>query len=422
MIQTIPENHPHEPSAFEALGLAPRLCDAVATAGYRTPTPIQHAAIPSVLAGRDLLGCAQTGTGKTAAFALPILHQLAAEPRGRRPAVRALVLAPTRELAAQIADSFTRYAKGTGIRTFVVFGGVGRVPQVRALTRPPEVLVATPGRLLDLMGTRDVSLAEVRHVVLDEADRMLDMGFVRDVRRIMAAVPARRQCLLFSATMPPEIAALAADVLDRPEHVAVDPVASTCEPIEQSVYFVESAQKLRLLVDVLQRQDVERALVFTRTKHGANRVAQGLARASIGAAAIHGNKSQSARERALAEFRRGTTRVVVATDLASRGLDVRGITHVVNYDIPVDAESYVHRVGRTGRAGASGIAVSFCSSGERSALASIERLTRRRLVRLATDGSPAPDAPEPREHRPASATIARNRRRSFRPARRAGRR
>jgi ATP-dependent RNA helicase RhlE len=368
--------------SFEALGLSPEICERVRAAGYTTPTPIQCQAIPRVLGGRDLLGSAQTGTGKTAAFALPILEALraAGPPLGLRP-IRALVLAPTRELAAQIGASFLRYAPRGSLRCHVVFGGVGKGPQVHALRRGIDVLVATPGRLLDLMNDGEVDLRQVDTFVLDEADRMLDMGFVQDVRRIARALPKRRQTLLFSATMPRAIRALANQLLGDPIELAVDPVSSTVEPLDQYVYFVDAGRKIDLLVGLLTGGDVDRALVFTRTKHGANRVVQQLNRARIGADAIHGNKSQSARERALDAFKRGRTRVVVATDLASRGIDVKDLPHVINFDMPNEPEVYVHRVGRTGRAGASGTALSLCAPSERGFLASIERLTKRRIER-----------------------------------------
>jgi ATP-dependent RNA helicase RhlE len=370
--------------AFDRLGLRPALREAVRAAGYGEPTPIQLEAIPHVLAGRDVLGCAQTGTGKTAAFALPILQQLLAEPRSeRRPAIRALVLAPTRELAAQIGESFRRYGARSGLRHCVVFGGVGKGPQIDALRRGVDVLVATPGRLLDLLRDRRLALGQVRCFVLDEADRMLDMGFIHDVRRIARELPEERQTLLFSATLPREIQELAGRLLVDPVRVAVDPVASTALPIEQSVYFVDASRKVDLLLRLLDGGEVDRALVFTRTKRGANRLAGQLERARVAVAAIHGNKSQPARERALEGLKRGRTRVVVATDIAARGLDVKGLSHVINFDLPQDPESYVHRVGRTGRAGASGVALSLCSTAERPLLLAIERLTRRRLERRA---------------------------------------
>ena len=392
MIQTKPQGRDQRPTrgdAFADLGLSRRLCKAVADAGYETPTPIQMKAIPDVLAGRDLLGCAQTGTGKTAAFALPILHHLGAE---RRRGLRVLVLAPTRELAAQIGASFATYGRGTGLRQHVIFGGVGKGPQKKALRDGLDILVATPGRLIDLMGEGIVDLSHVTHFVLDEADRMLDMGFIRDVRRIAAPIPRNRQTLLFSATMPDEIRALAKNILRDPIQVAVDPVASTCEPTTQAVYFVEKTEKLRMLLQILGDRaiDVDRALVFTRTKHGANKVAKQLGNASVNAAAIHGNKSQSARERALEGFKRGDVRVLVATDIAARGIDIKDLSHVINYDLPNEPESYVHRVGRTGRAGLTGAAISFCATEERDYLRDIERLTRRKLDR---PGEPAHTAP-----------------------------
>ncbi len=375
------------PSAFAQLGLSSSLVRQVARAGYDAPTPIQAEAIPPLLKGRDVLGCAQTGTGKTAAFALPILDRLvsgrrkAGRPaRGSGPApIRALVLAPTRELAAQIRDSFETYGADSGLRAFAIFGGVSKGPQVSALRRGIDVLVATPGRLLDLMGEGVVRLGDVSTFVLDEADRMLDMGFVNDVRRISRALPEQRQTLLFSATMPREIEALARSLLQDPVRIAVDPVASTGEPIAQSVCFVETKRKVALLLELLDRGEVESALVFTRTKHMANRLSQKLERAGVQADAIHGNKSQAARERALASLKAGRTRVVVATDVAARGIDVKDLSHVVNYELPVDAESYVHRVGRTGRAGRTGVALSLCASDERSRLRAIERLTGQKI-------------------------------------------
>ncbi len=385
-------------------------------AGYEQPTPIQQAAIPLVLHGRDVLGCAQTGTGKTAAFALPILTHLLrddgrARGKQRRNGLRALVLAPTRELAAQIGDNFGAYARGSDLRHLVVFGGVGKEPQIRALRRGVDVLIATPGRLLDLMSVGAVSLRNVQHVVLDEADRMLDMGFIHDIKRVMADVPDRRQTLLFSATIPPEIEQLAAQFLYKPQRVAVDPVSSTCEPIEQSVYFVEQPRKTDLLVEILKGRGIDRAIIFTRTKHGANRLARKLTKRDIPAEAIHGDKSQGARERTLAGLRSGDVRVVVATDLASRGLDVKGLSHVVNFDLPNEPESYVHRIGRTGRAGESGIAVSLCSETERPYLQDIEKLTKRRLVRrsaaelgLDLEAGAASEARVPAKPKPAPAS------------------
>ncbi|MCU0691562.1 MAG: DEAD/DEAH box helicase [Polyangiaceae bacterium] len=370
--------------SFHELQLIAPLLRAVADEGYVEPTPIQRECIPYVLAGRDLLGCAQTGTGKTAAFALPMLQRFASSSpvRGKRP-IRALVLTPTRELARQVAESFATYGRGLGLRTACVFGGVGQNPQVIELRRGIDVLVATPGRLLDLASQGEVDFGRLEVFVLDEADRMLDMGFLPDVRRLIGMLPRRRQTMLFSATMPDDIRALAVHILIEPVHVAVTPVASTAEKIEQSVFFVAKANKRALLEHVLQEPSMDRVLVFTRTKHGANRVVKDLTRAQIPALAIHGNKSQSARERALAQFKKGETRVLVATDIAARGLDVEGISHVVNFDLPEVAESYVHRIGRTARAGAGGTAFSFCDTDEQPLLRAIERLIRMRVQIIA---------------------------------------
>jgi len=363
---------------FSQLQLHGQLNASVRDAGYSSPTPIQARAIPLVMSGRDLLACAQTGTGKTAAFALPILHRLLASPR-RGPEPRVLVLVPTRELAAQVADSFATYASGTGLRVTSVFGGVKQGPQVSALRRGVDVLVAAPGRLLDLMGQRLVSLQRVEVLVLDEADRMLDMGFIRPIRQIVGLLPKPRQTLLFSATMPDDIRRLARELLADPVEIAVAPVSSTVEAITQDVYFVESRAKVDLLKHVLAAPAARRVIVFTRTKHGANKVVGKLRQARIAAEVIHGNKSQGARQRALASFRDGESQVLVATDVAARGLDVDGISHVVNFDVPHEPESYVHRIGRTGRAGAVGAALSFCGEEERADLRQIERLIRRSL-------------------------------------------
>jgi ATP-dependent RNA helicase RhlE len=363
---------------FEDLNLIEPLLRAVHAEGYTTPTPIQEQSIPHTLQGRDLLGCAQTGTGKTAAFALPILQYLTHHPRRDR-ALRVLVLAPTRELATQIGESFQAYGKFTPHKQVTIFGGVGQKPQIDRLQHDPEILVATPGRLLDLMSQGYVKLDRIEILVLDEADRMLDMGFIHDVRRIIAAVPRKRQTLFFSATMPPEIQSLADNILSNPVRVAVTPVSSTVDTVQQSVYFVEKRDKPALLEHLLGDKAISRVLVFTRTKHGANKVVTQLSRAQIGAEAIHGNKSQSARERALGNFKAGRTRVLVATDIAARGLDVEDITHVINYDLPNEPETYVHRIGRTARAGASGFAYSFCDTDERAYLKDIEKLIRLRV-------------------------------------------
>ncbi len=350
---------------------------ALATEGYTTPTPIQIKAIPDAMAGRDLLGIAQTGTGKTAAFALPILHRLAQAPAPRQPKrCRVLVLSPTRELASQIADSFCAYGRNLRLTTTVVFGGVPIGRQERALASGVDILVATPGRLLDLVDRRSLDLRELEILVLDEADQMLDLGFIHDLKRIVRLIPAKRQSLFFSATMPKSIAALADEYLTDPVKVAVTPVATTAERVDQHVLFVPTARKQALLQAVLQDPAIERTLVFTRTKHGADRVVRHLLAAGIEAAAIHGNKSQNQRERALSAFRDGGCRVLVATDIAARGIDVEGVTHVINFELPNVPESYVHRIGRTARAGAAGIAISFCNDEERAYLRDIEKLTR----------------------------------------------
>jgi len=362
--------------SFEDLALVEPLRRALKQEGYAEPTPIQAQAIPQLLAGRDLLGIAQTGTGKTAAFALPILQRLAADKAAvtRRKSARVLVLAPTRELALQIMESFQAYGRHLGRRAAVIFGGVGQHPQVAAMARGVDILVATPGRLLDLIGQGHVLLDGVETLVLDEADRMLDMGFIHDVKKICAMAANRRQTLLFSATMPPDIARLAAGILRDPVRVEVTPPATTVERTRQGVVFVERGDKRDLLCAVLTDPALARVLVFTRTKHTANRVAEQLARSGFAAEAIHGNKSQNARQRALEAFRAGKVRVLVATDIAARGIDVDGITHVVNYELPNVPETYVHRIGRTARAGADGAAISLCDGEERAYLRDIERL------------------------------------------------
>jgi ATP-dependent RNA helicase RhlE len=379
-----------EASPFRALGLSLPVVRALMGEGYSAPTPIQAQVIAPAMAGRDVLGCAPTGTGKTAAFVLPILERLAASARSGR--IRALVVTPTRELALQIAERVSVYGRHQGVRHAVVYGGVGQRAQEIALGRSPEVLVATPGRLLDLMQQGFVRLDGVTHLVLDEADRMLDMGFIHDVRRICAAIPRQRQTLLFSATIPADIQALADGMLVDPVRVTVTPEVRTAEKVDQSVVFVAKHEKRSVLERMLRRAGVERALVFTRTKHGANRLSEQLERAGIESAAIHGNKSQGARQRALEDFRSGLTRVLVATDVAARGIDVDGVSHVFNFDLPDIAESYVHRIGRTGRAGASGSAISLCDPlDERIQLRDIERLIRQRLPVVGPDGQPAED-------------------------------
>ena len=385
---------------FSEFGLAETLQRALAARKHTIPTPIQAQAIPEVLAGRDLIAIAQTGTGKTAAFALPILHRLAgARNSVRARAPRALVLAPTRELAIQIADEFRAYGARLQLRLAVVYGGVGQKPQVDALARGTDILVATPGRLLDLMGQRRVSLDRIEHLVLDEADRMLDMGFIRDVRRILAALPAARQSLLFSATMPRDVARLASDFLRDPVRVAVTPQATPVERIRQSVFHVPAGDKQRLLAEILDDPALSRVLVFARTKHRANRVATQLEKGGVAADAIHGNKSQGARQRALERFRRGEARVLVATDIAARGIDIEDISHVINFELPNTPESYVHRIGRTARAGAGGTAFSFCDAGERDSLGRIERLIRQRLT-VVGDGPAPASGDRPAQGRP----------------------
>ena len=384
-----PASAPHVRAAsFAGLHLIEPLQRAVREEGYSQPTPIQERAIPLLLEGRDLLGCARTGTGKTAAFALPILQRLAARPpapgaRGR--AVRVLVLVPTRELAAQVGESFRNYGRHVNASVAVIYGGVGQDPQVRALQRGVDVVVATPGRLVDLMGQGHARLGQVEVLVLDEADHMLDLGFIPDVRRVLAAIPKQRQTLLFSATMPPAIAQLANSILVHPEKVIVTPTASTVETVSQGVHFVLRSDKPSLLAKILSDDAVQRALVFTRTKHGADRVARWLLREGIPTEAIHGNKSQNHRERTLHGFKRGRVRVLVATDIAARGIDVDDVTHVVNFDLPNVPETYVHRIGRTARAGASGIAISLCDPEERPFLRDIEKLIKRTVPVLSGD-------------------------------------
>ena len=386
---------------FSELSLTRPLLRAVEEQGYTQPSPIQAKAIPPVLEGRDLLGCAQTGTGKTAAFALPMLQLLAAR-RPARSQVRALVLTPTRELALQIGESFAQLGKYTSIRHTVVFGGVGQGPQAAAMAKGVDVLIACPGRLNDLIGQGLADLSGVEIFVLDEADRMLDMGFVHDVKRVIAKLPAQRQNLMFSATMPKEIEQLADSFLHRPVTVKVDPPSSTVDRIEQTLYPVCKADKRRLLVWLLNEGGVPGALVFSRTKHGADRIAKDLTRAGVSAAAIHGNKSQSARVAALEGFKNGSTRVLVATDIAARGIDINELSHVINFDLPEVPETYVHRIGRTARAGKSGVAISFCCPEEQEYLAGIEKLIRKKLTRvtdhpfIAAANEPAPPpAPRP---------------------------
>jgi ATP-dependent RNA helicase RhlE len=378
-------------NSFSDLGLSEPLVRAVADMGYETPTPIQAQAIPPLLEGRDLLGCARTGTGKTAAFALPLLHRLAEQRRSPAPKqARVLVLTPTRELAIQVDDNFADYAKHLKLRTTRIFGGVNQNKQVSAMARGVDVLVACPGRLLDLLGQGHVKLDQLEAFVLDEADRMLDMGFLPDVRRVMKELPDQRHNLFFSATMPPDIVELSSQILTDPVQVEVSRESSTAEGVTQRLMFVDKAGKRELIVQIASDPRVTRALVFTRTKHGANRVVQRLQKNGIESAAIHGNKSQNARERAMNGFREGSVRVLVATDIAARGIDVDEISHVINYDLPNIPESYVHRIGRTARAGTTGMALSFCSEDEIEYLRDIEMLIGER-VKVAGDriGLPA---------------------------------
>ena len=390
---------------FADLGLSETLLRALSAAKYTTPTPIQERTIPALLQGRDVLGIAQTGTGKTAAFALPILQHLSSTTvRAQPKSPRALVLAPTRELAVQIARSFETYGYGLGLRLCTVVGGLGYGRQIETLQRGVDILVATPGRLLDLIERGNVKLGQVTFFVLDEADRMFDMGFVRDVRRITQLVAKDRQTLLFSATMPNDIAKLANEILKNPEKVEIAPQGRTIDKIDQRVYFVNSSTKRALLSHLLSDASLERVIVFTRTKRGANRVAEALEDQGVRSEAIHGNKSQNARQKALDNFSRGKARVLVATDLASRGIDVTGVTHVINFELPADAESYVHRIGRTARAGASGVALSFCDGSERGQLRSIEKLTSQRIAVVPTPSNedmPAAPPMRPRAEREA---------------------
>ena len=362
--------------SFEKLNLIEPILKALKTEGYTTPTPIQEQAIPIVLQNKDLLGCAQTGTGKTAAFAIPILQLLYdahLNAKGHRP-IKTLILTPTRELAIQIGESFAAYGRHTGLKHTVIFGGVGQKPQTDALRNGIDILIATPGRLLDLMNQKFVHLQHVQIFVLDEADRMLDMGFIHDVKKVIAKLPVKRQTLFFSATMPPEIQKLADTILTHPAKVEVTPPSSTVDAITQSVYYVDKPDKKNLLIHLLQDKNILSALVFTRTKHGADKVVKDLIKANIKAEAIHGNKSQNARQKALSNFKNKQTRVLVATDIAARGIDVDELSHVINYELPEVPETYVHRIGRTGRAGLSGVAYSFCDAEEKLLLKDIHKL------------------------------------------------
>jgi ATP-dependent RNA helicase RhlE len=366
--------------SFEHLNLSTPLLDAVSRAGYTAPTRIQQLSIPHILSGKDLFGCAQTGTGKTAAFALPVLHRLAMEKKtARYTGIQALVLAPTRELALQTHEGFRTYGAGTGLKSTCIYGGVSQQLQVNQLNRGTDILVATPGRLLDLIGQHIIRLDSVRYFILDEADRMLDMGFINDIKKIIALLPEKRQSLFFAATINPQIRKLAGAILSNPVMVSVTPDTEIPELIRQSVYYVRKEDKRSLLKHVMQHDRIGHALVFTRTKHGADRVARDLNKSGITAEAIHGDKSQNNRERSLKGFRNGLIRVLVATDVVSRGIDIDSLSHVINFEIPEEPATYVHRIGRTGRAGATGTAMSFCSSEERKYLADIHKEIRREI-------------------------------------------
>lgn len=362
---------------FEQLNLIPALLKPLARIGYEQPTPIQEQGIPPILEGKDVFGCAQTGTGKTAAFALPILQMLDAERIGPHSGIRALILAPTRELALQISENITEYGKDLKIKHMVIFGGVSQHHQVIALKAGINILIATPGRLLDLMQQGFIKLNQVQYFVLDEADRMLDMGFIHDIKKILPKLPAKKQTIFFSATVAPEIRKLAETILQKPVNINVSPVSSASELVTQQLYYAEKEQKRTLLKQVIEQNNIQHALVFTRTKHGADKVAKDLSKSGIKAEAIHGNKSQNARERALSGFKDRSVRILVATDIASRGIDIDRLGHVINFDLPEVAETYVHRIGRTGRAGAEGIAISFCASEEKPYLKAITKLIRK---------------------------------------------
>jgi ATP-dependent RNA helicase RhlE len=368
---------------FKELNIIPTIIKALENENYKVPTPIQEEAIPLILSGRDLLGCAQTGTGKTAAFAIPTLQLLEEEkvPQAHRN-IRALVITPTRELAFQIYESFCTYGKYTKLKCCVIFGGVSQKPQEEKLQNGVDILVATPGRLNDLINQKLVDLKHIKIFILDEADRMLDMGFINDVKKIIAKIPEKKQTLLFSATMPPAIARMSSKILINPAKIEIKPVSSTVDTIEQYLYYVDKVNKKDLLIHILKEKSIESALVFTRTKHGADRLVRQLAKSNITAQAIHGDKSQGARQLALGNFKNKTLRVLIATDIAARGIDINELSHVINYDLPQEPETYVHRIGRTGRAGLSGVAISFCDFDEKALLADIESLIRKHLVEV----------------------------------------
>ncbi len=411
--------------SFEKLNLITPILHALQTEGYTQPTPIQEQAIPVILKRRDLLGCAQTGTGKTAAFAIPMLQMLYkdrehAPEKGQR-AIKALILTPTRELAIQIGESFAAYGKHTAMKHLVIFGGVSQLAQTQALKSGVDILIATPGRLLDLISQRFVHLNQLKYFVLDEADRMLDIGFINDVKKIITRIPAQRQTLFFSATMPPDIAKLADAILTDPVKVEVTPVSSTAEKVKQAVYFVEKGDKRSLLLHVLKDKAITSALVFTRTKHGADKVAKALNKEGVSADAIHGEKSQNARQRALSNFKNGTIRVLVATDIAARGIDVEELSHVINFELPNVPETYVHRIGRTGRAGASGIALSFVDDEEKAYLKDIHKVTAQTIPVIADHPYPMsvsrsamPTTPPPPSFKPKPASSEQNKQRKNR--------
>ena len=390
---------------FKELGIVEPILKALEEEGYQTPTPIQEQVIPILLKGEDLLGCAQTGTGKTASFGVPILQHLYNKGVGdeHKRKVKSLIVTPTRELALQIGESLTNYGRHTGLRNTVIFGGVKQGKQVRALHHGVDIIVATPGRLLDLIHQKYISLRDIEYFVLDEADQMLDMGFIHDIRKIIALLPKKRQSLFFSATMPPAIVTLSHKILGHPKKVTIQPEQTTAEKVEQSVYFVSKHDKTELLIHLLYGDEIKSALVFSRTKHGANKIVKKLLRADIKSEAIHGNKSQPARQKALGLFKSGEIKVLVATDIAARGIDVDSLSHVINYDLPNIAETYVHRIGRTGRAGASGVALSFCNGEERAYLRGIQKLIKKKIKIVedhpfVDDGTEVPPAPPKKQN------------------------
>lgn len=386
---------------FRDLKIIPPILKAINEEGYKEPSPIQCESIPPALKGKDILGCAQTGTGKTAAFAVPIIQLLSANNPQRSNKIGALILTPTRELAIQIDESFRAYGRYTDLRYTVIFGGVAQGPQVKQLKRGVDVLVATPGRLLDLMDQKIINLKDIQIFVLDEADRMLDMGFINDIKKIIAKLPKNRQTLFFSATMPANVSAIADSILKKPVNVAVTPVSSTADTIEQKIYFVDKVNKDKLLATLLGNKDVESTLVFTRTKHGADKVARSMAKKHIAVSVIHGNKSQSARQAALNSFKAGKISALIATDIAARGIDIDELSHVINYDLPEPPETYVHRIGRTGRAGLGGIALSFCSIDEKKKLQDIEKLIGKPIIEVENHPYPmknfVPTPPKPQQ-------------------------